>query len=227
MKNFLAFLLLLLLGGAAGCKEEAAAPSAQPTPCPPGALGCPCRDGGACDTLGGQPLACEANVCVQPANNGAPNNGAPNNGDLDMGANNGQNNGDPDLPVDPDMPVDPDLVDPDVADPDMADPDMGGELRGVVRVLDGAARSCELVLRDPDGALDDLALGASLRGQRLREGDRLAVAFVTRADAPVADGELRLVPRGESALTNVQLLSGRCFDRDGAALDARALSLQP
>ena len=39
------------------------AASAQPSsPCPPGALECPCHDGGACD----DPLVCDDGVCVTP-----------------------------------------------------------------------------------------------------------------------------------------------------------------
>jgi hypothetical protein len=87
-------------------------------------------------------------------------------------------------------------------------------------VSDAAARSCEVVLQDPDRAVKRMAYGSGVDGRFLREGPRVAAAFFSRTDAALEKVDLRieLVEGGTSA--NVTLEIGHCFDRAGAALSA-------
>lgn len=80
------------------------------------------------------------------------------------------------------------------------------------------ARACELVITDPDRAVKGLAFGAGAEGRLVREGERVAVAFFTRADGAISaeDLGLELVPSGSAA--NLGISISRCFDRTGHAI---------
>lgn len=210
--------LALLACDGGGSKE----PGQSETPCPAGTLGCPCHDGGTCDTLAGAPLSCQDSVCVQPsAQNNGENNGQ-NNGDnngqnnanngennANNGDNNGQNNGENN------------------GNNGENNGNNGMLERGVIQIADGDARSCEVVVRDPQGVLEAVSFSDAVRGRTLREGDRVALSFLSRGGEPFAAADIRLVPRGESTLESLELVMARCFDQQGAPLEEASASLLP
>lgn len=83
------------------------------------------------------------------------------------------------------------------------------------------ARACEVMFFDPDERIADVAFGAAVEGRTLRRGERLAVAFAHRADAPFAADALALATGG----AEVQIESTACFDRAGRAIAGAALTL--
>ncbi|HEY3447508.1 MAG TPA: hypothetical protein VGK67_14230 [Myxococcales bacterium] len=95
----------------------------------------------------------------------------------------------------------------------------GGGVVGL-RVSDSNARSCEVVLLDPDHAVRRLAFKAGADGRLVREGVRLATAFISKSDSALADADLglELVPSGSAANVTVEI--GHCYDRAGQPLAA-------
>ncbi|MBH23867.1 MAG: hypothetical protein CMH57_05280 [Myxococcales bacterium] len=89
-----------------------------------------------------------------------------------------------------------------------------------LRVATTEARSCEVVLRDPAAAIQRVDFGDAVMGQHRRHGERVAVAFVARADSAIADGAVTLDAQGDTG--GVQLIVNRCADRRGQeiAMDA-------
>ena len=83
------------------------------------------------------------------------------------------------------------------------------------------ARACEVMLFDPEGQLGAPVLGAAVEGRSLRRGDRLALAFAHRENAPIAAGAIGLVVAAGG--DGVQLESATCFGAQGRPLaDAEA-----
>lgn len=85
------------------------------------------------------------------------------------------------------------------------------------------ARACEVMFHDPARRVAAVSFGAAVEGRELRRGDRLAVAFAHRADAPFAADALALATSGDAAA--VQIESTACFDREGRAIAGAALTL--
>lgn len=96
--------------------------------------------------------------------------------------------------------------------PDEPDPEVPGAFLGV----SADARSCEVMLLDAGGQLGAPLFGAAVEGRSLRRGDRLAVAFAHRADAPIATGAIGLVAADGG--DGVQIESATCFDAAGRPL---------
>lgn len=89
--------------------------------------------------------------------------------------------------------------------------------------LSADARACEVMFLDPEGQLGAVVFGAALEGRSLRRGDRLAIAFAHRADAPIPPGAVALVAQADAA--GVQIESGACFDKSGAAIADPGITL--
>ncbi len=105
--------------------------------------------------------------------------------------------------------------------PAVENPDAGpvGAVLGL-KVSDAAARSCEVVLQDPDRAVKRMAYGAGVEGRFLREGPRVAAAFFSKTDAALGNADLKLELGEGGTSANVTVEIGHCFDRAGAALSA-------
>lgn len=90
-----------------------------------------------------------------------------------------------------------------------------------VRVGSDDARACEVMLNDPEDQLGEPIFGAGVEGRVVRRGDRVALAFAGRSDAPLGDA-VGFTPTAQGAIT---LESVQCFDRDGRAMGAPDVAL--
>lgn len=86
-------------------------------------------------------------------------------------------------------------------------------------VSDPAARSCELLVRAAGARVVGATFGPSVTGVHLREGDRSAVSFFANDDAAISSGAISLqVVVPAPAAAGVEIVTTRCFDRDGREL---------
>lgn len=104
--------------------------------------------------------------------------------------------------------------------PDAPEPAVPGAFLSV----SAEARSCEVMLVDPDGQLGAPIFDAAVEGRSLRRGDRLAVAFAHRADAPIAAGAIGLVAADGAG--GVDVASATCFDASGRPLADSGVALE-
>jgi hypothetical protein len=82
-------------------------------------------------------------------------------------------------------------------------------------VSDERARSCEVVLADPDRAVADVGFGAAVQGKVVREGARIAASFLSRSDARIAAGQVTLVLVDGASSDSVQVQVSQCFNGAG------------
>ncbi len=94
---------------------------------------------------------------------------------------------------------------------------------GQLLVEGDAARSCEVMLRDVARHVDGVAFGEDVEGRDLRRGDMLALTFFTQSDAPFSANAVGLQA---DALEGVEVVSGRCFDKDGTETAAPTITIQ-
>lgn len=104
----------------------------------------------------------------------------------------------------------------DAGPPDAPPPDVG---LGITE----AARACEVMFFDPQQRIAAVAFGAAVEGRELRRGDRLAVAFAHRHDAPFNRGAIAIAAGG--AVADVQIEAAICFDRGGRPLAESGITL--
>ena len=75
-----------------------------------------------------------------------------------------------------------------------------------VRVLDDKARSCEFILLDSGGRLERVEFGDAVRGEAVREGDRMGVALLHEDDAPFTGAAAQVPWCARSAAGDAQRL---------------------
>lgn len=88
-------------------------------------------------------------------------------------------------------------------------------------VSDQAARSCELLVRETGTRVVGADFGPAVTGVHLREGDRSALSFFASKDDAIPSGDISLqvvAPSAGAASAGVEIVSARCFDRDGREL---------
>jgi hypothetical protein len=88
-------------------------------------------------------------------------------------------------------------------------------------VSDPTARSCELLVRESGTRVVGADFGAAVTGVHLREGDRSAVSFFASKDDAIPSGAISLQvvsPSAGAASAGVEIVTARCFDRDGREL---------
>jgi hypothetical protein len=88
-------------------------------------------------------------------------------------------------------------------------------------VSDPAARSCELLVRESGTRVVGADFGAAVTGVHLREGDRSAVSFFANQDDAIPSGDISLqvvALSAGAASAGVEIVTARCFDRDGREL---------
>jgi hypothetical protein len=88
-------------------------------------------------------------------------------------------------------------------------------------VSDPAARSCELLVQETDTRVVGADFGPAVTGVHLREGSRSAVSFLANDDAAIPSGAISLqvvAPSAGSAAAGIDVVTARCFDREGREL---------
>jgi hypothetical protein len=88
-------------------------------------------------------------------------------------------------------------------------------------VSDPAARSCELLVRESGTRVVGADFGPAVTGVHLREGSRSAVSFFANQDDAIPSGDISLqvvALSAGAASAGVEIVTARCFDRDGREL---------
>ena len=91
-----------------------------------------------------------------------------------------------------------------------------------LQVLSADARSCNFIL-SPVGKDTKVVFAATVKGKSVREGDKLAVSFLSKDNQAFAQDALSV----ENAPTDMQIRRGQCFDAQGAAIAGDGVTLQP
>ena len=84
-------------------------------------------------------------------------------------------------------------------------------------IVPAGARSCELLVSDPELRVGGVDFADAVRGKSIRQGPLLAITFLRLADADF-EPEAVTLSVTEGASPSIGLSRGACFDRLGAAL---------
>jgi hypothetical protein len=83
--------------------------------------------------------------------------------------------------------------------------------------VDGHARSCEVLLQEGKGGkVDHLDFGNGVTGRWLRQGDKVAAAFLSDRDAPI--GAVQVVYAGGFSITKSHCYGARGEELAGATV---------
>jgi hypothetical protein len=82
--------------------------------------------------------------------------------------------------------------------------------------FDARARSCEVLLQENGGKVDHVDFGKGVNGRWLRQGDKVAAAFVADHDAPI--GAVQVVYAGAFSITNSHCYGSRGEELTGATV---------
>ena len=85
------------------------------------------------------------------------------------------------------------------------------------------ARACELLLTGVDDQVE-VAFGSAIKGQAIREGERLAVSFSATADQAISADQVNVSRDDGASLAGLQIERARCFDRNGSVIDGAGVS---
>jgi hypothetical protein len=77
---------------------------------------------------------------------------------------------------------------------------------------DAQARGCEVLLADGDGKIDHLGFGDGVTGKWLRQGDKVAAAFVSKGDSPPSGVEVA------SSSGSFTITRSHCYGKSGQEL---------
>jgi hypothetical protein len=80
--------------------------------------------------------------------------------------------------------------------------------------VDGAARSCEVLLADNGGKVASVDFGDQVLGRWLRQGDKVAAAFAANHDAPIGGGAVQVAFAGKA----FSILNSHCYGARGEEL---------
>jgi hypothetical protein len=72
---------------------------------------------------------------------------------------------------------------------------------------DPRARGCEVLLADDSGKVDHLDFGDGVTGRWLRQGDKVAAAFISNRDQPI--GAVQVDYAGSFSITNSHCYGSR------------------
>lgn len=100
-------------------------------------------------------------------------------------------------------------------------------LTGVsLHVASADARSCELLVVDPDQVVGGVTFDPAVEGRFVDEGLRGAIAFFVKGDTAVQDGDVALaVAGGAAAASKLSLAKVTCFDKRGAPISGASVTL--
>jgi hypothetical protein len=89
-------------------------------------------------------------------------------------------------------------------------------------VSSGDARACEVLLGDGDVKIDHVEFGDHVTGRWLRQGDKVAVAFIANQDAPIGGNamDVAYASGGSSPFT---VLASHCYGQKGEELPGVAV----
>jgi hypothetical protein len=82
-------------------------------------------------------------------------------------------------------------------------------------VSDSHARSCEVVLADGGGKIDEVNFGDTVIGRWLRQGDKVAAAFFAKQDSPIAGVQVAYTGTGTNSYT---VVLSHCYGAKGELL---------
>ncbi len=91
-----------------------------------------------------------------------------------------------------------------------------------LRVQSAEARACNFLL-SPVAKDTRVVFAETVQGKFLRQGDKLAVSFLSKDNQAFAADALSV----ENAPAGMQISRARCFDAQGAAISGEAVTLQP
>jgi hypothetical protein len=79
--------------------------------------------------------------------------------------------------------------------------------------VDGNARGCEVVLHETKGRLSRVVFGNEVNGKWLRQGDKLATAFIVNHDRSIGGGEVQVGYSGD-----FEIMKSHCYGVSGEEL---------
>jgi hypothetical protein len=80
--------------------------------------------------------------------------------------------------------------------------------------VEGSARGCEVVLGETKGKIASVAFSDGVRGKWLRQGDKIAAAFIAREDTPMSGVEVVFGKEGGA----FEILTSHCYGSRGELL---------
>ncbi|MBH24074.1 MAG: hypothetical protein CMH57_06415 [Myxococcales bacterium] len=98
-----------------------------------------------------------------------------------------------------------------------------GTTESGLQVADGAARSCEVMLRDAGHSLKAVRFADTVEGRSMRRGANLAVSFFVKTDAAIPSGAVSF--EAAQPTDGVEIVTSRCFDQPGALIAAPGVGL--
>jgi hypothetical protein len=93
-----------------------------------------------------------------------------------------------------------------------------------LEISDPAARSCELVVSGPHGAIDSVTFAEGVTGEFIDHGTRVGVAFFRTADEPIEAGSVELQVE-EGAFDALLVAASNCFDAQGRLIEGATVAL--
>jgi hypothetical protein len=88
--------------------------------------------------------------------------------------------------------------------------------------IDGAARSCELLIEDDSASVVGADFASSVHGESIRQAPRTAVTFYADTDAPIGGSAVRIEVLGTGEFSIKQ---ARCFDRSGVPIPGGGIAV--
>jgi hypothetical protein len=79
--------------------------------------------------------------------------------------------------------------------------------------VEGNARSCEVLLHETNGTVGAVEFAKGVTGKWLRQGDKVAAAFLADQDHSISSGEVKVAYAG-----GFEILKSHCYGGDGVEL---------
>lgn len=89
------------------------------------------------------------------------------------------------------------------------------EARAGLTVGSVEARSCEVLLADTTGKVDQVQFGDDITGRWLRQGDKVAAAFVANRDSPIGSSAVQVTYASGGTFS---VVGSHCYGSHGEAL---------
>ena len=101
--------------------------------------------------------------------------------------------------------------------------DGGGPVLTGLTVSDPNARGCEVLFIEGGATIEGVTFDATVVGTFIREAPRVALSFVSAADAAMAVGSIRVAVKGDASQLVVK--SVKCVDAKAVALPEASVTL--